>query len=144
MSTTRTPTRKRGRPTKRTPHLTKEVLEYISDGLPLKDAAALAGISYNTFNEWRKEFPYFRESIEGAMAKGVAARLSLIREATEGGDTASARWWLEHVRPESFAKNRVEVAHKHEGAVNHVHSVDDATLERIAEARRRYESGNSG
>lgn len=108
----------------------------------MKDAAALAGISYETFCDWRRRFPEFSEAIEKAMAKGVAARLKIISTAAAKGDINAAKWWLEHVKPESFAKSRIEVAHKHEGTISHRHSVDSGTLKRIAEARRRYESSD--
>lgn len=109
----------------------------------MKDAAALAGISYETFCDWRRKFPEFSEAIEKAMAEGVAARLKIISTAAAKGNINAAKWWLEHVKPESFAKSRIEVAHQHEGTVNHTHSIDGSTLKRIAEARRRYESGNA-
>lgn len=137
----KTKTIKRGRPTKRTPKLTKSIYDYISDGLPLKDAAALSGISYETFCDWRRKYPEFSDAIDKAIARGVASRLSIIGEAAKKGDVGAAKWWLEHVRAEDFAKNRVEVAHKHEGSISHKHSVDNATLEKIAEARNQYESG---
>jgi hypothetical protein len=119
--------------------LTNDILEHIGDGLPLKDAAALAGISYETFCEWRRKFPEFSEAIDRALARGVATRLKAIREAMDAGDLSAAKWWLEHVRPEHFAKSRLEVAHRHEGTVNHRLGIDESMLNAIAEARKRYE-----
>lgn len=135
--------RRRGRPTKRTPALTKEILEAISDGLPLTHAAALVGISYETFMQWRRDFPEFSESINRAIAQGMASHLKRIRESSDKGNTADSRWYLEHAFPEHFAKNRVEVAHKHEGTLKHSMGFDDATIQAIAEARQRYESDSN-
>lgn len=105
-------TPRKGRPTKRTPQLERALLKSIGDGLPLTFAAALAGISYETFCGWRRQFPEFSDTINGAIARGVAHRLALLRKAMDSGDVNAAKWWLEHVLPEYFAKNRIEVMHQ--------------------------------
>lgn len=139
MSTTTTRARKRGRPSKLTPELSKELSESISDGLPLTHAAALAGVSYETFCEWRRKFPDFRHSIELAISRGVASRLKTIRKASDAGDLSASKWWLEHVQPEHFGKNRVDVSMKHEGAIEQRFSFDAAILKQLAEVRKEYE-----
>jgi len=136
----KTTSRKCGRPTKKTPSLEKELLESISDGLPLSHAAAIAGINYETFCAWRRENSEFSDTISTAIAKGVATRLLAIRKAADGGDVASAKWWLEHVFPEHFARNRIDLQHNISGGIHHDLSVNPETLEAIAASRKRYES----
>lgn len=51
--------------------------------------------------------------VEQARAKGLAARLAVVSHAMESADESVAlrasTWWLEHVFPEHFARNRLEV-----------------------------------
>lgn len=129
-----------GRPSKYSLKLTHEICEAISDGTPFSYAAAIVGISYETFCQWRKRYPEFSDAIEAAKARGIRARLQLIVKAAESGDVAAARWWLEHVVPEHFARNRVELAHNLNGSVEHSLALPVEVLDAIAEVRKRYEN----
>jgi hypothetical protein len=62
-------TNRGGRPTKRKPAVEERILSAISAGNYLEAAAAYGGISYDTFNEWRKAFPEFSEAVEQAQAQ---------------------------------------------------------------------------
>jgi hypothetical protein len=137
METVAKKCRPKGRPTKRTPRLESGLLKSIEDGLPLSHAAAVAGISYETFCEWRRQFSDFSDAIAKAVARGVAHRLRIIRNAAESGDVKAAQWWLEHVLPEHFARNRIELSHQ--GSVQHQFAVPPALLEDIARARAEYD-----
>lgn len=128
-----------GRPSKYRQSVIGTICSAVSDGTPFTHAAAIAGISYQTFCEWRKQFPEFSEAVEAARAKGVQARLRLILAAAEGGDVSSARWWLEHVFPEHFSRNRVEHQHHVEGSLEHSHAVAPELLDTIASVRKRNE-----
>ena len=130
-------TKRTGRPTKRTPKLELSLLKSIEDGLPLSHAAAVAGIAYETFCEWRRQFPEFDHSIQKAIARGVSTRLRIIRKAAESGDIKAAQWWLEHVMPAHFARNRIEISH--EGSVQHQFAIPPSLLREIAEARAQYD-----
>jgi len=129
-----------GRPSKYEQKTVRGICEAISDGTPFTYAAAIGGISYETFCQWRKKFPEFSDAIEAAMARGIRARLQLIVKAAESGDVAAARWWLEHVVPEHFARNRVELAHSLRGSVEHSLSLPTEVLDAIAEVRKRHET----
>ena len=133
------PPSKRGRPSKFSPEVVDVICSAISEGMPFTHAAAIGGITFQTFSEWRKEKPCFSDAIEQAKAEGIQARLQLILSAAEGGDTSAARWWLEHVVPEHFAKNRVDHQHKVEGNLQHSFAVPEEVLNSIAEARRRHD-----
>ena len=131
------PRRPSGRPTKYTPETVQTISDAVADGMPFKFAAALGGISFETFCQWQRRFPEFSEAIQQALAKGVQKRLELIKAASDKGDVKAAQWWLEHVLPEHFARNRIEL--QHAGQVEHAFVVPQATLDEIAESRKRYE-----
>jgi len=132
--------RKLGRPTKYNPQVVKKICTAVSEGLPFKYAAALGGITYKTFCEWRKEYSPFCDAIEASVAEGIQTRLRLINSAGEGGDVVSSRWYLEHVFPEHYAKTRVDHQHHVEGNIDHTHAVAPEVLDAIAEVRRRNDS----
>ena len=128
---------KQGRPSKYTPKSVRIICAAVADGLPFKHAAAIGGISQDTFHEWKRTFPEFSAFIEAAVAKGIQSRLILIKAAADGGDVRAAQWWLEHVFPEHFAKSRIEVSHQ--GSVEHQFAIPPALLEDIARARAEYD-----
>jgi hypothetical protein len=130
---------RRGRPTKYGAGVVGAICSAVSEGMPFAHAAAIGGVSYQTFSEWRKEKPCFSDAIERAQAEGIQARLRLILSAAERGDVSSARWWLEHVVPEHFAKNRIDHQHRIEGDLRHSFAVPTEVLNAIAEARRRHD-----
>jgi hypothetical protein len=87
----------------------KVICAAIADGLPNKYAAMLGGISADTFCEWQNRFPEFSEAVGRATARGIHARLKIINAAARKGDVRAAMWHLEHVFPEHFARNRIEM-----------------------------------
>jgi hypothetical protein len=129
-----------GRPTKYNHRVTQKICAAISDGTPYIYAAAIGGISYETFCQWRKKYSDFSDAIEAAKALGILARLQLIVNAAESGDVAAARWWLEHVVPEHFARNRVELDHSVRSSVQHSFALSTEVLDAIAEVRKRHET----
>ena len=104
---------KGGRPSKFTPATRRKILKLVGRGMPLTHAANVAGVSYQTFLNYRRDRPGFDEAIGNAIAKGIEARLKVIERATKSPDESirlrSACWFLEHTAPEFFARNRVEV-----------------------------------
>jgi hypothetical protein len=107
--------------------------------MPFIYAATMGGISHETFCQWQRKYPDFSESIQRALAKGIAARLKLIKNAAKE-DAKLACWWLEHCLPEHFARNRIE--HEHSGKIAHEMVVAPETLKAIAESRARYEKSH--
>jgi len=126
-----------GRPTKRTPFVTRKICRGVAAGLPYKLAAAHAGITGDTFTVWRREFPDFAEAVEQAVASGITKRLNQIKRAGEKGDWKASAWWLEHVVPEHYAKTRIELAHY--GQVDHTFTIPLNVLDEIAQARKQQE-----
>lgn len=109
-----TPTRKRGRPCGLTPQKEKVLLSAIRLGLTYKRAAALAGISYMTFNRWRSEGELtsapqalrdFCDHLQAAEAE-LAYSLSktIFNAALKHGNVKAAIWLLERRYPDEWGK----------------------------------------
>ncbi len=131
----------RGRPTKYSPATVKLVCEGISKGMPFKYAAARAGISTDTLCTWRNTYPEFSDAIKRAEADAIYVNLERIDQAANKGDTASAKWLLEHRYPEDFARSRVEIKQEVEGHLNHEIIISPEVLAQIAKSREAYEQG---
>jgi hypothetical protein len=123
-----------GRPSKYNPPTVRKICRGIAEGLPNKLAAASAGISYETFCVWRRSFPEFDQAVEKALGDGIKKRLAIIKAAGEQGDWKAAAWHLEHVFPELFARNRIEL--EAVGELEHRFVIPVKVLDEIA-ARRR-------
>jgi hypothetical protein len=104
-----TPKRKPGAPTVRTRETAAVICDCVSRGMPFGHACSVAGISFQTFCDWRKDDAGFRQEIEQAVARGVDARLRVIEQASRLGDWRASAWLLEHCQPQHFARNRLEV-----------------------------------
>lgn len=109
-----------GRPTKLTPEVQQRVLQAIAGGNTRKDAAAYAGISITTLEDWigrgrgrghrpaHAVYVAFVDAIEKAEAQAVVRNVAIIQKAA--ADTwQAAAWWLERRRPQDWARTeRVE------------------------------------
>ena len=102
----------KGRPCGLTKECEAALLKAISQGLPLKHAANLAGISYDTLNRWKKRgeadeapevFRHFCKALEHAEAKAVQVHLSNIAAAGTRDWRASA-WILERRHSDEFGR----------------------------------------
>ncbi len=102
-----------GRPSKLTPVTMKRVLRAVARGTPLVHAAAAGNMTFQTLSTHRGKNAAFADAIAKAVAKGVEAKLKVVERATKSKDEAvrlrAACWYLEHVHPESFARNRIEL-----------------------------------
>lgn len=105
--------RRKGRPTLLSEATAKVLFEAIERGLPYKQAAGLAGISYDTFNRWRikgrtyeapQEFCDFCDRLELAQAKAVDSLVETVRKAASKGDWKAAAWMLERRHPEEWER----------------------------------------
>ncbi len=81
-------------------------------GIPYALAAASAGITYQTFNDWMKkgknsssgeDFEFY-EHIEKCNAYGALKCLQRLNDAAEAGDTRICMWILERRFPENFGR----------------------------------------
>lgn len=96
-------TRKRGRPCSLTPEVQSVLLKAVERGLPLKESASLAGVSYDTLNRWRNSgeaedappvFRNFYNALYQAQAVAVDTLVSQIQSAARK-DWKAAAWLLE-------------------------------------------------
>ena len=118
---------KAGRPTKYKEAFNDQVFEMALLGLTDTQMATIIGINQDTFNEWKKVYPSFSESLtqgkedaDGKVAKAMYKRalgLTIIEEAlTKDGqivqlrkelppDTPAAKHWLANRQRKLWANN---------------------------------------
>ncbi len=108
-----------GRPTKYNPDRVKRILDAIRSGAAYVDAANYAGISYQTFNEWRKEYPEFSDAVEEADGAAMVGLVATIRKAaTEGKQWQAAAWLAERRHPDRYGRTvKTEVSGPEGGPV---------------------------
>ena len=84
----------------------KDVLNWISKGMSIKDACALSDVGRTTYHDWQKKFPQFSKELKRALAQCKAQRVMRILLAAKKSWTASA-WWLERMYPDEYALKRL-------------------------------------
>lgn len=108
------PVKKPGRPTLLNPSRQAALLEAIEQGMPLKQAAAVAGMSYDTLNHWQKrgenesapeEYRQFCQLLRRSQAVAMQVHVSSISDAAKR-DWRAAAWMLERRFPEDFARQQ--------------------------------------
>ncbi len=106
------PAKKTGRPTLLNPTRQAALLKAIEQGMPLKQAAAIAGMSYDTLNNWQNrgenesappEFRQFCQLLRHSQAVAMQVHVSSICDAAKR-DWRAAAWMLERRYPEDFAR----------------------------------------
>lgn len=106
------PAKKPGRPTLLNPTRQAALLKAIEQGMPLKQAAAIAGMSYDTLNNWQNrgenesappEFRQFCQLLRHSQAVAMQVHVSSICDAAKR-DWRAAAWMLERRCPEDFAR----------------------------------------
>lgn len=108
------PAKKPGRPTLLNPTRQAALLNAIEQGMPLKQAAAMAGMSYDTLNAWQKrgenesapeQFRQFCQLLRHSQAVAMQVHLSSICDSAKR-DWRAAAWMLERRFPEDFARQQ--------------------------------------
>jgi len=117
--------RGRGRPTLFNAETSRILFDAIERGLPYRQAAALAGISYDTFNRWRNdaldtdaspELCDFCKELAAAKARGADALLTKIKTASDKDWKAAAwilsKWFPKHwgASPEADIPLELQIA----------------------------------
>jgi hypothetical protein len=85
-----------GRPSKYTDETVARVVEGIKLGLTYELAASYAGISWDTFDRWRKGKADFALRISEAEGKGAALNMARINKEAQEGEWRAAAWIMEH------------------------------------------------
>lgn len=111
------------RKTKYTPETVEKVAQAIRLGSTYILACHYAGISFETFNEWRKAKPEFSDTINAAEGKAAVAWLARIEDASKSQWQAAA-WKLERRYPQEYGKTIQEHQGK-DGADIHIKVVYD-------------------
>ncbi len=134
------------RPHKFTIDVVTAILQNVAAGLSFKIAAEDAGVSYDTFNDWKHgRFPrstkdnpidpelkvQFAEGLTRARAAGIKGHHTHIAVAGKTDWRASA-WLLERIEPDTYAKNRLELTGKDGGPIE-LTDVVDTRIAKIAE-----------
>ncbi len=99
------------RPKKYTLATVDAITTALTGGNTLSNAARLAGIHYDTLNEWRKRYPAFSEAVDQAEAEAERVYVEDIGHAARRGNWQAAAWWLERRQSGAWRKpvERVEV-----------------------------------
>lgn len=103
------------RKSKYTPETVAKIMEAIRSGATYELAAGYAGITFQTFNEWRKAKPEFSDALTRAEGAGAMTWLQMI-EAAAPVDWRAAAWKLEHRYPHMYGKT--VQAQEHSGAMD--------------------------
>jgi hypothetical protein len=85
------------------------LIEAIARGVPIGHACAAMRIGHDCFSRFRNAHPDFEKSLQEAIAAAIEKRLKVVEDAAGRGDTGCARWLLEHLHPQFFAKSRLEI-----------------------------------
>lgn len=104
-----------GAPSKFTPQTVEKLVQAIRLGATYELAAKSAGISYQTFNEWRagRSFPKgttaaqkaeFSDAIEKAEGDAAVQWLAKIEKAANDGAWQAAAWKLERRYPGQYGR----------------------------------------
>lgn len=82
------------------------VLNYLRDGMSLRDSCALAGVGRRTFMTWQKEDSALSAQVKKARLDSKLVHVRNIKSHALGDWKASA-WLLERMYPKEFARRTV-------------------------------------
>lgn len=97
-----------GRRSKYTPETVDKLTHAIRLGATYQLACNYAGISHETFHQWRKTKPEFSEAITQAEGEAAIKWLDLVNKGAQELPQWAA-WMLERRYPEMYGRNRVEL-----------------------------------
>ena len=122
-----------------TPETVAKIIEAIKMGATYELAAGYAGITFQTFNEWRKAKSEFSDAINNAEGVGAMIWLAKIERAASDGNWQAAAWKLERRYPHMYGRNvtQMEVTGKDGGPIE----VNDARALLAAKLAAQSASG---
>ena len=106
-----------GRRSKYTPETVDKITQAIRLGATYKLACDYAGISEDTFANWKRLHSDFSEAIKTAEGGAVVGWLVKIEKAATEGNWQAAAWKLERRYPEMYGKQRLELTGANGGPV---------------------------
>ena len=107
------PTNLGGRPPLFNAQRAERLLVAVRRGIPFKQAAAYAGVSYDTFNRWRRlgsdedapeRFRKFCDALSQAEGEAVFRLVGTLDSAATRGDWKAAAWILERRHPSFWGR----------------------------------------
>lgn len=96
-----------GRPTKYNAEITKKITDSIRVGATFALACAYAGITEETFSQWRKKYPEFSEAVKEAEGSAAVKWLAQIDKAAQEGSWQAAAWKLERKYPRDYGRRTI-------------------------------------
>ena len=113
------------RPTKYTPETVKKITDAIRVGATYALACDYAGITFETFSQWRKKYPEFSDGIKEAEGQGVVGWLAKIEKAANDGVWQAAAWKLERRYPKEYGRQVIEQEHSGDVTIKVVYANPD-------------------
>ncbi|MFA6047066.1 MAG: hypothetical protein WC718_18945 [Phycisphaerales bacterium] len=92
------------RPTKYTPETIAKLEEAIALGATYVLACGHAGITFETFSQWREHKVGFSDRIKAAEARGALGWLAKIEKAANDDNWQAAAWKLERRYPHDYGR----------------------------------------
>ena len=117
------------RRTKYTPEVVQRLTDALQLGATYELACNYAGISYETFNEWRKAKVEFSDAVQKAEGVAVIGWLAKIENAANDGEWTAAAWKLERRYPQQYGRKVQEIQGKDGGPLTIRVVYDDADTE---------------
>jgi len=100
-----------GRPTKFSSSVVDALCEALGDGMPIKGACVVAGISVTTLAEWREKYPQIEQLMNEAREHARQKALQRIKSAGEKDWRAEAEWLrLSFPADYRVSGNKIEVS----------------------------------
>jgi hypothetical protein len=110
------------RPTKLNGEVRKKLIDATLAGCTLKDTAACAGISMDSFYRYRAKDPELAAALAQAEGTAAVGYTFVVKRASDNGDWRAAAWWLERRRPEEWSLKRIhEVSGTDGSPIRHEH-----------------------
>lgn len=92
------------RRTKYSAEVVARIVQALELGATYDLAARFGGITYETFNRWRKSKPAFSEAVEKAEGEAAVKWLAKIELAASAGNWQAAAWKLERRYPAQYGR----------------------------------------
>ncbi len=90
------------------PATVKKLTTAIRLGSTFRLACLYAGITEETFNQWRHKYPVFSEQIKEAEGAGATTWLAAIEKAAQEGNWQAAAWKLERKYPREYGRRVIQ------------------------------------
>lgn len=109
--------RPKGSGEKLTQKISKQIVQGIRLGMPMKYAAQRAGVTYSSVFRWKREvaagrngiYKQFVEGLKRAEGAFIARNLKVIDTAAKEKTWQASAWLLERRSPENFSAHRAEL-----------------------------------